>query len=147
MSGCVNCVWDRYRDDLEEWAARTKQARLAGHHTQQERERFESGRVRYVGRDLVSGEIGNETGEGKAGFAGEAGDAKWIGRPGASMDDDGGGSEALWESADGVRGERVEDDEGRLFAGVPVGIREFMRTEKRLRERRRGREKRGMDTG
>ncbi|KAK8097851.1 uncharacterized protein PG998_013337 [Apiospora kogelbergensis] len=21
MSGCVNCVWDQYRDDMEEWAA------------------------------------------------------------------------------------------------------------------------------
>ena len=24
MSGCVNCVWDRYRDELEDWAAASK---------------------------------------------------------------------------------------------------------------------------
>lgn len=23
MSGCVNCVWDLYRDEMEEWAAST----------------------------------------------------------------------------------------------------------------------------
>ncbi|KAF7928460.1 uncharacterized protein EAE98_005516 [Botrytis deweyae] len=26
MSGCVNCVWDRYRDEIEEWAAAKKDA-------------------------------------------------------------------------------------------------------------------------
>jgi len=44
-----------------------------------------------------------------------------------SMDDDGGGSESLWGT----------DDLGSedLFGGIPVGIREFMKTEKRLREK------------
>lgn len=42
-----------------------------------------------------------------------------------SMDDDRGGSETNWSL-----------DEGQdLFANVPVGIREFMRTEKILKER------------
>src|SRR5262249_55514595 len=27
MSGCVNCVWDRYRDELEEWAEKSAAAR------------------------------------------------------------------------------------------------------------------------
>lgn len=27
MSGCVNCVWDGYREELEEWIDRGKQAR------------------------------------------------------------------------------------------------------------------------
>jgi predicted nucleic acid-binding Zn-ribbon protein len=27
MSGCVNCVWDRFRDELEEWAAAAAEAR------------------------------------------------------------------------------------------------------------------------
>lgn len=48
-----------------------------------------------------------------------------------SMDDDGGGSEGLWTSP-GSKGS--EDD---LFAGIPVGIREFMATEKRIRERKK----------
>lgn len=30
----------------------------------------------------------------------------------------------------------LDGDDGALFEGVPVGIREFMNTEKRLRERR-----------
>jgi hypothetical protein len=41
-----------------------------------------------------------------------------------SMDDDGGGSETNWTPPS-------EDID--LFANVPVGIREFMKTEKRLR--------------
>lgn len=43
-----------------------------------------------------------------------------------SMDDDGGGSETNWNM------ESVGDD---LFSGIPVGIKEFMKTEKRLREK------------
>jgi hypothetical protein len=41
-----------------------------------------------------------------------------------SMDDDGGGSETNWAAPSS------EDD---LFASIPVGIREFMKTEKKLR--------------
>ncbi|KAI9151545.1 hypothetical protein HJFPF1_08751 [Paramyrothecium foliicola] len=26
MSGCVNCVWDRYREDFEEWSGKVKEA-------------------------------------------------------------------------------------------------------------------------
>ena len=84
MSGCVNCVWDAYRDDIEEWAAKSAEARRKSMIAQ--------------GSQL-----------------------------GGSMDDDGGGSETNWDG-------RGEDGEG-LFEGVPVGIREFMRTEKVLRER------------
>lgn len=45
----------------------------------------------------------------------------------SSMDDDGGGSETNWSLP-----EPSED----LFADIPVGIREFMKTEKRLRQQR-----------
>ena len=51
-----------------------------------------------------------------------------------------GGDEGGVGDMDGVGGFRNMDlsgeDEGGLFEGVPVGIREFMNTEKRLRERR-----------
>jgi hypothetical protein len=29
MSGCVNCVWDRFRDELEDWATASAEARKA----------------------------------------------------------------------------------------------------------------------
>jgi hypothetical protein len=45
------------------------------------------------------------------------------------MDDDGGGSETNWAASTTV------DDE--LFAGIPVGIREFMKVEKKLRDKHR----------
>lgn len=65
MSGCVNCVWDAYREEVEVWAARKK------------------------------AKIG-------------------LGQT-----------------------EKVEGDRERagLFEGVPVGIREFMALEKKLREK------------
>jgi hypothetical protein len=47
----------------------------------------------------------------------------------SSMDDDGGGSETSWATSMTV------DDE--LFAGIPVGIREFMKVEKKLRDKHR----------
>ncbi|GAB7363661.1 hypothetical protein MBLNU230_g4231t1 [Neophaeotheca triangularis] len=84
MSGCVNCVWDQYRDELEEWAAKNAEAKAK--------------KMEASARDQAA----------------------------SSMDDDGGGSEANWESAPAG-----ED----LFEGVPVGIREFMRTEKKLKLR------------
>jgi len=83
MSGCVNCVWDQYRDELEEWAAKSSEARMAS--------------VQHQGAES-----------------------------GVSMDDDGGGSETTWGT--GLGG-------GDLFRDIPVGIREFMRTEKRLKQR------------
>ena len=47
-----------------------------------------------------------------------------------SMDDDGGGSESNWGT--GLETEFTSED---LFKGVPVGIREFMKQEKRLKEK------------
>ena len=84
MSGCVNCVWDRYRDELEDWAAASAEAR----------QKLQAQRAA-------------------------------ASQAATSMDDDGGGSETNWEEDTG------EKD---LFEGVPVGIREFMKIEKRLKE-------------
>jgi hypothetical protein len=79
MSGCANCVWDLFRDDLEEWAAKSKEARV----------RMQAAR--------------------RAGDGRESG-AEWKGME--------------------------ESGEGRdLFEGIPVGIREFMKIEKKLKER------------
>ena len=107
MSGCVHCVWDDYRDEVEGWAVRVRQAQAkasgAGMHG--------SPKVRMARPEVV--------------------DAA------GSMDDDGGGSEGLWESASTVVAPEGED----LFQGIPVGIREFMATEKRLRDRKRRRRK------
>lgn len=100
MSGCVNCVWDIYREEFEEWKAATKQA-----------------------KDKMEAQKGSKAAEKRG--AGEVTEA-------TSMDDDGGGSEALWAEAS-VKDE--EDEAKDPFADVPVGIREFMRTEKMLKER------------
>ncbi|GAB7339377.1 hypothetical protein MBLNU457_6017t2 [Dothideomycetes sp. NU457] len=94
MSGCVNCVWDQYRDELEEWADKSAQARKL----------VQAQRQKDTGADMPS-HVAN------------------------SMDDDGGGSETNW--AEDVQLGGKEKD---LFADVPVGIREFMLTEKRLKE-------------
>ena len=103
MSGCVNCVYDRYREELEEWAAATKKAEVA---TRKEKG-FEGAR-----RRRKEG-LGNK-------LEGERSEA-------VSMDDDGGRSEGLWGS------DRDESEE--LFKDIPVGIREFMKQEKRLKEK------------
>ena len=86
MSGCVNCVWDVYREEVEEWS----RAR---------------GRLDGAGYGVGSGKEGREGEEGRWGHMGGVG---------------------------------VGEEEG-LFEGVPVGIREFMSMEKKLRERRGGR--------
>lgn len=52
-----------------------------------------------------------------------------------SVDDDGGGSETNWDGAEIGSGGGREAGMEKLFEGVSVGIREFMRTEKRLKER------------
>jgi predicted nucleic acid-binding Zn-ribbon protein len=97
MSGCVNCVWDMYRDEMEEWAEMSKRARRAMQ--EQRGEGVGSGQM-VVGSGVPS-------------------------HVAVSMDDDGGGSEGNWSMV----GEGDED----LFEDIPVGIREFMKTEKKLK--------------
>lgn len=98
MSGCVNCVWDVYREEVEEWASRR-------------REREAKGALRVTAGS--EGESGRKVGAG-----GGEGTAVGV-------------LDGMEQGFDGVD----LTDEG-LFEGVPVGIREFMATEKRLKERR-----------
>ncbi|RAH40053.1 oxidoreductase-like domain-containing protein [Aspergillus brunneoviolaceus CBS 621.78] len=96
MSGCVHCVWDDYRDELEEWAARLAQAKAKGSPATSDGKD-----QRQTPRSEVNAASG-------------------------SMDDDGGGSETKWT---------LPDPNEDLFANIPVGIREFMKTEKKLKRK------------
>ncbi|KAF3356896.1 Sec14 cytosolic factor [Verticillium dahliae VDG1] len=90
MSGCVNCVYDLFQEELEEWSAAKKEA-----------------------------------------------DASSAGGGSGSVDDDGRGSELNWVPQPPEQGPAKHAwDEG-LYADIPVGIREFMKTEKRLKEQHR----------
>ncbi|KAK7180259.1 hypothetical protein DPSP01_009418 [Paraphaeosphaeria sporulosa] len=102
MSGCVNCVWDMYRDEMEEWAAKSTEARAR---MQAQRERGQGSGSIIAGKDTPT-------------------------HIATSMDDDGGGSETNWVAP---------ASQDALFDNIPVGIREFMRTEKKLKERQKGR--------
>ncbi|KAF1352123.1 oxidoreductase-like protein [Delphinella strobiligena] len=106
MSGCVNCVWDVYRDDLEEWASKSAEAR----------EKLQAQRNSGKATGTM---IGREPG--------------MPSHVAVSMDDDGGGSETNWNTGVAMSGDR-----GDLFANIPVGIREFMRTEKMLKKKHLG---------
>ncbi|KAE8373199.1 oxidoreductase-like protein [Aspergillus bertholletiae] len=100
MSGCVHCVWDDFRDEMEDWAARVAQAKARG------TSRGPTGNLPHTPRAEVASAS-------------------------TSMDDDGGGSETKWT---------VSDQTDDLFANIPVGIREFMKTEKKLKQKHQHRE-------
>ncbi|KAI0155092.1 oxidoreductase-like protein [Xylariaceae sp. FL1272] len=110
MSGCVDCVWERYRDEMEDWASKTALAEAA-----LQRQRAQ-GPVEVLGsKSAVKG------------------------LPVSSMDEDGSGSETNWSLEDIRKNERPRlakdfwDDE--LYKNVDVGIREFMKNEKRLKQK------------
>ncbi|EED18348.1 conserved hypothetical protein [Talaromyces stipitatus ATCC 10500] len=93
-------------DDLEHWASRVRDARLAG-----------------KGGSMA-------TAKGQKGKEMKQSPRKEVASASMSMDDDGGGSETNWDLPLELGVESEED----LFKGIPVGIREFMKTEKKLRE-------------
>lgn len=114
MSGCVNCVWDRFRDEMEEWAAASAEAT----------------------RRLKAQEGGVAAGAGARGPKGPTTGAPPAGDH-ISMDDDGGGSDTNWSMEDAARsaagGRKKDGWDEELYKSVPVGIREFMKQEKRLK--------------
>ena len=83
MSGCVNCVWDLYRDELEEWSMKKNEA------------------------------------------------AQQLAASGGSPEADGGRSGLRVPDAKIVKD--LWDEEP--MQSIPVGIREFMKMEKKLKER------------
>ncbi|KAH9886618.1 oxidoreductase-like protein [Xylariomycetidae sp. FL2044] len=116
MSGCVNCVWERYRDEMEEWATASTRAEEA---------------------------LQAQRRQGPVDVMGSVSAVKRMPRPdrgaaAVSMDDDGGGSETNWQ-ADLLKAQQPKiakdlwDED--LYKNVPVGIREFMKQEKKLKQR------------
>ncbi|KAF9873411.1 oxidoreductase-like protein [Colletotrichum karsti] len=93
MSGCVNCVWDRFREEMEEWSAANAEAQMKLREEQ-----------------AAKGQPVSDT---------------------VSMDDDGGGSETNWVPKDPKIAKDMWDE--KLYGDIPVGIREFMKTEKKLK--------------
>ncbi|KAL1838207.1 hypothetical protein VTJ49DRAFT_2934 [Mycothermus thermophilus] len=131
MSGCVDCVWDRYRDEMEEWAAATAEVERRLGRT------AESGRRVREGEE-VSEEVGVteasaeavERGKGmRMGVHEEVADREG----GLGMEEDGGGVVEDWGKGEDRREKGGWDDE--LYKHLPVGIREFMKHEKRMKEK------------
>ncbi|KAI0129899.1 oxidoreductase-like protein [Xylariales sp. AK1849] len=118
MSGCVNCVWERYRDEMEEWVTATKTAE----------NKLQTQRAQGPVDVLAS--VGAVKGPVEAKAQGASTDEAM------SMDDDGGGSGTNWQEGVKQQPKIAKDlwDED-LYSNVPVGIREFMKTEKKLKER------------
>lgn len=113
MSGCVNCVWERFRDEMEAWAAANAEAETrlaAGKNTEEVQPRQQPQRPT-------------------------------VGHSAFSMDDDGGGSETNWDAGamptPALSGGKIAKDfwDDELYKNVPVGIREFMKQEKKLKEK------------
>ncbi|KAK4620110.1 hypothetical protein CLAFUR4_11570 [Fulvia fulva] len=109
MSGCVNCVWELYRVEMEEYLAKRNEANQ---------------------KMMDQRTTGQATGM----MAQEAGTPSHVA---ISMDDDGGGSETNWAAPPQPETSKAPEDVADPLAGIPVGIREFMKTEKRLKAKQK----------
>lgn len=125
MSGCVNCVWDRFRDEMEMWAVQNSKAerRL---------------RAQEAGVSAATTAASMDAAATDAGSSAIADQEPAVAA--TSMDDDGGGSSSNWDvgklagqAAEGTLTKNFWDED--LYKNVPVGIREFMKQEKRLKEK------------
>ncbi|KAK8084287.1 hypothetical protein PG997_005558 [Apiospora hydei] len=113
MSGCVNCVWDQYRDDMEEWASASAAAEKRLQEQQEPPEAIGSVSA-TKGTKGLDGAGASQPSHGKT----------------TSMEDDGGGSHTLRQPE--ISKNMWDED---LYKDIPVGIREFMKTEKKLKTR------------
>lgn len=102
MSGCVDCVWDRYRDELEAWASATAQA-----------EEMLAAAERAPDVSGPTGAADGSSSPKEEESSRRAQEMAKTDRPRIAKD--------LWD-----------DD---LYTNVPVGIREFMKHEKRLKKK------------
>ncbi|ETS73107.1 hypothetical protein PFICI_15282 [Pestalotiopsis fici W106-1] len=127
MSGCVNCVWDRYRDEMEDWVSASKEAERC----------LQAQRAQGPVDALSSASAVKEMDGSKEPASATSGSGHV--QPGSSvneavsMDDDGGGSDTNWPTPQPKIAKDLWDDG--LYKNVPVGIREFMKTEKKLKQR------------
>lgn len=122
MSGCVNCVWDRYRDEMEDWALADAEAK----------------RKLAAERDAEAGTGANaDDADGDANSAKRPQTTSGTDHTAVSMDDDGGGSDTNWDVPSAPRSPKIAKDfwDDDLYKNVPVGIREFMKQEKKLKEK------------
>lgn len=143
MSGCVNCVWDRFRDEMEEWVVASAEAerRLAA------AGRGAGDKGAGAGAETPSSSPGSSSTESPStplplSQRQQPAEGHVSGHNlTVSMDDDGGGSETNWDvgssPAPPVGPRKLAKDlwDDELYKNVPVGIREFMKQEKRLKEK------------
>ena len=102
MSGCVDCVWERFREEMDEWAMANAEAQRRA---KLDREAGETVGDQGLERNVEGVPVGGLARTKKAKAAGATATAPVL-------------------------------DEDVLYHDVPIGIREFMKHEKRLKEQR-----------